>query len=240
MPAANIFFALLVAGLLGMMGQGVRVVVGLKKLNDDAATHGVSSADLFMAARLFVSLMIGFIAGIAAALALTRGNIFAIGAGDINILLGIAAAGYAGTDFIEAFAPTITSKAPPILPGGSPQTAAQLTPAPIVVTVAPAPPVPASPVNPKYGVAFGSLVPGGFFSADPDDLNVHRSIRTNNPGALNFSSWQKSRLGYVGITQPDNSPDHNVTTIYRTPEHGVERGTTCSLCSITFRPEPSP
>ena len=75
--------------------------------------------------------------------------------------------------------------------------------------------------NDKYGVYFDSLVPGGFFSHDPDDLKVKRSIRTNNPGALNFSTWQRSLPGYVGLTPPDNSPDKNRTTIYRTPEHGV-------------------
>jgi Putative peptidoglycan binding domain len=75
--------------------------------------------------------------------------------------------------------------------------------------------------NDKYGIYFDSLVPGGFFSHDPDDLKVRRSIRTNNPGALNFSTWQKSVRGYVGITPADKSPNHNRTTIYRTPEHGI-------------------
>ena len=74
-------------------------------------------------------------------------------------------------------------------------------------------------INPD--VVFGALVPGGFFSSDPEDLNVRRSIRTNNPGALNYSLWQQSRLGYVGITQPDSSSSQNRTSIYRTPEHGV-------------------
>jgi hypothetical protein len=46
-------------------------------------------------------------------------------------------------------------------------------------------------------------------------------VRINNPGALNVSSWQKTRPGYVGFSDPDGSADHNVTTIYRTPEHGV-------------------
>jgi uncharacterized protein (TIGR02594 family) len=68
---------------------------------------------------------------------------------------------------------------------------------------------------------FGSLVPGGFFSADPTDMKIARSIRTNNPGALNFTSWQAERPGFVGKSQPDGSPNRNVTTIYRTPEHGV-------------------
>ena len=64
---------------------------------------------------------------------------------------------------------------------------------------------------------YGSLVPGGFFSADPEDMHVPRSVRTNNPGALNISAWQKERRGFVGVTPPDSAG--NKTTIYRTPEH---------------------
>jgi D-alanyl-D-alanine carboxypeptidase len=75
--------------------------------------------------------------------------------------------------------------------------------------------------NDKYDVWFDSLVSGGFYSSEPDKLNVKRAVRTNNPGALNISKWQKSRPGYVGATAPDKSKDKNRTTIYRTPEHGV-------------------
>jgi hypothetical protein len=57
--------------------------------------------------------------------------------------------------------------------------------------------------------------------ANPDDLRKPRSIRRNNPGALDFAAWQKARIGYVGISQPDDSPAHNITTIYRTPEDGI-------------------
>src|SRR5262245_45962999 len=77
----------------------------------------------------------------------------------------------------------------------------------------------ASPVS--GAPACGCLVPGGAFRADPMDLSCPRSIRTNNPGALNFSDWQTSRPGFIGKTQPDGSANHNVTTIYRTPEHGI-------------------
>ncbi len=66
---------------------------------------------------------------------------------------------------------------------------------------------------------FGTLTPGGFYSSDPYDLSVKRAIRTNNPGALNISSWQRRFPGFVGTTDPDRAG--NVTTIYRTPEHGV-------------------
>lgn len=73
--------------------------------------------------------------------------------------------------------------------------------------------------NPKYGVVFDSLVPGGYFSPDPDDLSVDRSVRTNNAGAINISNWQKKRRGFVGETFADKHG--NRTAIYRTPEHGV-------------------
>jgi hypothetical protein len=69
------------------------------------------------------------------------------------------------------------------------------------------------------GPNYRSLTPNGFFSNHPGDMTVKRSIRTNNPGALNISNWQKIFPGYVGVTQPDNAG--NVTTIYVTPEHGA-------------------
>jgi hypothetical protein len=89
------------------------------------------------------------------------------------------------------------------------------------------PPAGAAPPPPRAGLQagtatqFGSLVPGGFFSSDPFNHSVPRSIRTNNAGALNISSWQRTRPGFVGVTEQDGSSNHNVTTIYRTPEHGV-------------------
>ena len=75
---------------------------------------------------------------------------------------------------------------------------------------------------PSGGVAgqpnYRSLA-GGFFSSTPFDLSMKRSIRTNNPGALNLTNWQKSFPGFAGQTQPDSHG--NITTIYVTPEHGV-------------------
>lgn len=66
---------------------------------------------------------------------------------------------------------------------------------------------------------YRSLTPGGFFSADPNNLEVKRSIRPNNPGALNIAQWQRRFKGFVGVTQPDHAG--NVTAIYVTPEHGI-------------------
>ncbi|NTG45242.1 L,D-transpeptidase family protein [Rhizobium rhizogenes] len=76
-----------------------------------------------------------------------------------------------------------------------------------------------SVLNKKRKVKFGTLILDGWFSAAPDDISVNRAIRTNNPGALNISGWQRSRPGYVGVTDAD--ANGNVTTIYQSPEHGI-------------------
>ena len=49
--------------------------------------------------------------------------------------------------------------------------------------------------NKKRKLRFGTLVKDGWFSATPGC-----AIRTNNPGALNISTWQRSRPGFVGQT----------------------------------------
>jgi putative chitinase len=98
----NALLALIVAGLLGMVGQGVRAVAGIKKMGDDAQAKGVSPSAIFSPGWFLVSLVIGFIAGIIAGLSLGLSRLLKT-PDDLQLLLGIAAAGYAGTDFIEAF-----------------------------------------------------------------------------------------------------------------------------------------
>ena len=219
----NILVGLLLAGLCGTLGQGIRVLAGLKKMNDEAQKRAADSSDLFNAARLAISLMVGFLAGIAAALAIGLDKFLGVTSANPDLLFGIAAAGYAGTDFLESFAPTIVGKKPPVVAQASTNATVsvggQTVPARLITPLAAA--ASNQGMNQQLTTAFGALVPGGFFSADPGNLNVRRSIRTNNPGALDFSTWQQKRLGYVGVTQPDNSPNRNITTIYRTPEHGV-------------------
>jgi hypothetical protein len=89
---------------MGLIGQGVRAVVGLKKMNESAQQQAASAADLFMASRLILSLFIGFITGVVATLALGVSKLFQLDDSGIQTLLGIAASGYAGTDLIEGFA----------------------------------------------------------------------------------------------------------------------------------------
>jgi predicted chitinase len=100
MPTSSsaILSTLLLCGLLGLLGQGVRAAVGLKKAMGQGAPDQQSE---FNAAYLLFSLMIGFIAGILAGLAIGLNNLITIDLNDMKVLLGIAAAGYAGADFIE-------------------------------------------------------------------------------------------------------------------------------------------
>lgn len=117
MAVAEVLGAVFLGGVMGLIGQGARTVIGLKKLHDENAAKGPNEQDSFIASRLVVSLFIGFIAGVAAALLLDLSKLAAITVNDIDLLLGLAAAGYAGTDIIEAF----VARLPKPAGGGSPE-----------------------------------------------------------------------------------------------------------------------
>ena len=85
---------LLVGIILGALGQGARTIVGFKKLSD-----ADSSAALFDGVRLLISFGIGGVAGALAAITVLPET----GQVSKEQLLGIAASGYAGADFIEGF-----------------------------------------------------------------------------------------------------------------------------------------
>ena len=90
---------LLLAGLLGMVGQMIRIVVGLKSMVDQANALDKSPKDLFQGSRLIMSLMMGFATGVVAAL--TLGLVSKeIAQGDAIKLIAL---GYAGVDFLEGF-----------------------------------------------------------------------------------------------------------------------------------------
>ena len=99
----DILTVLLLSGLMGMVGQGARTVVGLKKLSDWTSTTPGQS-DVFDASRVFVGLMIGFVAGVAAGLSM---GIKTDTAMDTSVLMGLSASGYLGCDVIEGFTQSI-------------------------------------------------------------------------------------------------------------------------------------
>ena len=103
MTISEILLQLLTGGLLGLVGQMLRFLVGYKKLYDVAAKEGVRASEMFQTSRFVISLIIGFVAGIIGVVSLSdfTGTIFNNKIKEtILTLIGI---GYAGTDFIEGF-----------------------------------------------------------------------------------------------------------------------------------------
>jgi len=93
------FQVLGIGAVAGVIGQCIRVVVGLKKVNDTASATASSVGDLIQPGRLVVSLVIGAIAGaLASTMILT--NLSKVTPQEF---FALAAAGYAGADFIEGF-----------------------------------------------------------------------------------------------------------------------------------------
>jgi hypothetical protein len=100
MDAFTALAYLLLGVVLGMVGQGVRVVVGIKKELDQFPS-GTPWSQWFQPGQLIttivISMAVGAIAGVLAMLSapsfgatITRG-----------FMVGIIGAGYSGTDFIE-------------------------------------------------------------------------------------------------------------------------------------------
>lgn len=85
--------------MMGALGQAIRAIVGLKKVNDAVSNTSTSVAEAIDPSRMVTSLVIGAIAGSLASVSLID-NINAIASAQIVALLG---AGYSGADFIEGF-----------------------------------------------------------------------------------------------------------------------------------------
>ena len=117
MTASQWIMQFLLGGVLGALGQAIRVVVGLKKLNDAALREGRSFREVFSASTLAMSLLIGFVAGALGVLSLVANLQANIERQQVMLLIGI---GYAGADFIEGFVrknlPAATTGAPVAAP----------------------------------------------------------------------------------------------------------------------------
>jgi predicted chitinase len=103
MNSGQMLEALLLFGLMGLLGQGIRAAVGLKSAATLSAGAPTQQSE-FNAAYFGLSLMIGFIAGVLAGIGLMAASTdlkTMMGTLDLKTLLGVAAAGYAGADFIE-------------------------------------------------------------------------------------------------------------------------------------------
>ncbi len=103
MDAAQTLAYVALGALLGATGQTLRVIVGIKKELDEARAQKAATnkdKDWFNPGELWVSLLLGAAAGVAAALT-QYGPTTAISK---ELMMALAAAGYSGADFIEGIA----------------------------------------------------------------------------------------------------------------------------------------
>jgi hypothetical protein len=110
--AVDVLGALALAGLLGAAGQAVRAIGGLKKMADDAQARGLAPFETFVTSRFVISMIVGFVAGMVAAVSLGLSKLIPVNLDNSSLMLGLAAAGYGGTDFLDAFARKMTGAAP--------------------------------------------------------------------------------------------------------------------------------
>lgn len=104
MDSGSLLLSLILGGLLGMIGQSIRVVVGLKKTYDISIQNNQTLKENFEGRQLLLSLLIGFVAS-------SLGMIASLNFEDLKAstllnksqILQLIAIGYAGTDFIEGF-----------------------------------------------------------------------------------------------------------------------------------------
>lgn len=114
MQTEHLINLLFLGGISGVVGQTLRIIIGLKKLNYTntvAVITGDAQQD-FSWARLLLSVVLGFIAGILAMLV----KYFAANNNNVNVgpelIAAIIAAGYSGVDFLEGLISAYRPKHP--------------------------------------------------------------------------------------------------------------------------------
>ena len=183
---------------MGAFGQGVRAAVGLKGMTDEAKSLNLDPGDLFKAARLLTSLMIGMLVGIAAGLTFIQAG-STVDQVTFQTLVGFAAAGYLGTDVIEAF---VTKYFAPATPAAAVAIAARN--ANLVAHVGARKLATAIPANAKQLVhsVMNELLPGikitdgtALASLGYDDFASKDIIR----GTIDSRNWHKVVLGFGAL-----------------------------------------
>lgn len=148
MTPQQIIEKILLGGLLGLLGQGIRMAIGLKKLSD--ANAQTNNKEDLNGGRLMVSLFIGFLAGALYVLVNGFSDQPDVQDGEYignQFVFTVIAAGYAGSDFIEGLFSTYIAKMPMASSGGGGVAVAATSP---VVTPVTPPDTPAvvSPPSP--------------------------------------------------------------------------------------------
>lgn len=97
MNATSMLVSMLLCGVFGLLGQTVRIIVGMKKMRDNATASGSTPTRLFEWNLIGVSLLIGFTAGMLGYFTLDSGTDNFSKQTVLTLMIG----GYAGADFIE-------------------------------------------------------------------------------------------------------------------------------------------
>lgn len=104
MIAQHVLQLIAIGTIAGAFGQGLRVIVGVKKASDEASSQGKSLREEgFDASRMIFSLFIGAIAGGIGIFTLTGFSDELVNNITLQMFFGVVGIGYAGTDFIEGF-----------------------------------------------------------------------------------------------------------------------------------------
>ena len=118
MTINEIVMNVLAGGLLGMLGQGIRIAVGLKKFNDNNTAQVAQGhpTEEFKPGRMVISIFTGFVAG-AIGMIVKGASLSENGNYSTESIVTIIAIGYSGSDFIEGVFSTYISKLSPQRPG---------------------------------------------------------------------------------------------------------------------------
>lgn len=102
LSTSEIINALLLGGILGMVGQGIRATIGIKKLRETNADPNLPTYK-FEIDRFVATLLLGFLAGLLATIPFFNKDFSEGPKWNQEIFLTLIAAGYSGVDFIEGF-----------------------------------------------------------------------------------------------------------------------------------------
>jgi len=114
MTIIDIINNILAGGMLGAIGQGVRIAIGLKKFNEGNAANAAQGKPVeeFSSGRLLISIFIGFVAG-AMGMLVKGSGLSDKGNYSTEAIVTIIAIGYSGADFIEGLFNTYINKFKP-------------------------------------------------------------------------------------------------------------------------------
>ena len=101
--STELLLQLLLGAILGIVGQLIRFLVGYYKMFDQAQQNQVKVKDMFVPARFWISVMIGFVAGILGMVSISTFKADFFAQNVKQTILTLIASGYAGADFIEGF-----------------------------------------------------------------------------------------------------------------------------------------